>query len=93
MLDNKSLRVCYYKPRVFIISDISNEPDDAERNGDFGEVCPAQGGTFDETGMCTVAQGQIWDPFSGTYQDVKGYGSGAVRSAFRRSVGIAGGDT
>ena len=27
-------------------------PSDAERNGDFGEVCTAQGGTFDETGMC-----------------------------------------
>jgi hypothetical protein len=57
-------------------------PSDAERNGDFGEVCAAQGGTFDETGMCSVAQGQIWDPYSGTYQDVEGYGSGAVRSAF-----------
>ncbi|HEY3705386.1 MAG TPA: carboxypeptidase regulatory-like domain-containing protein [Terracidiphilus sp.] len=57
-------------------------PSDAERNGDFGEVCAAQGGTFDDTGMCTVAQGQIWDPFSGTYQQVEGYGSGAVRSAF-----------
>jgi hypothetical protein len=58
-------------------------PSDAERNdGDFGEVCTAQGGTFDDTGMCSVAQGQIWDPFSGTYQQVEGFGSGAVRSAF-----------
>jgi Carboxypeptidase regulatory-like domain/TonB dependent receptor len=57
-------------------------PSDAERNGDFGEVCTAQGGTFDKDGMCTVAQGQIWDPYSGTYQEVPGYGSGAVRGAF-----------
>jgi hypothetical protein len=58
-------------------------PSDVERNdGDFGEVCTAQGGTFDDTGMCSVAQGQIWDPYSGTYQSVGDYGSGAVRSAF-----------
>ncbi|HEY2861000.1 MAG TPA: TonB-dependent receptor [Terracidiphilus sp.] len=57
-------------------------PSDAERQGDFGEVCGAQGGSFDEHGMCTVAQGQIWDPYSGTYQQVDGYGSGAVRHAF-----------
>ena len=58
-------------------------PSDAERNnGDFGQVCAAQGGSFDETGMCSVAQGQLWDPYSGTYQQVDGYGSGAVRSAY-----------
>ena len=58
-------------------------PSDAERNdGDFGEVCAYYGGTFDSTGMCSVAQGQLWDPYSGTYQSVGDYGSGAVRSAF-----------
>jgi hypothetical protein len=61
-------------------------PTDAERNnGDFGQVCTAQGGTFDNTGMCSVAAGQIWDPYSGTYQasapDGSG-GAGAYRSAF-----------
>ncbi len=61
-------------------------PTDAERNnGDFGEVCSAQGGTFDDTGMCTVAAGQIWDPYSGVYQasapDGSG-GAGAYRSTF-----------
>ena len=30
MVDQRSLRVCKTKPRVFIVSDISNEPDDAE---------------------------------------------------------------
>jgi Carboxypeptidase regulatory-like domain/TonB dependent receptor-like, beta-barrel len=61
-------------------------PTDAERNnGDFGEVCTAQGGTFDSTGMCTVAAGQIWDPYSGVYQASTPDGSGAAgayRSAY-----------
>ena len=40
-------------------------PTDLMRTGDFGEVCAAQGGSFDNTGLCTVAAGQIWDPYSG----------------------------
>ncbi len=54
-------------------------PTDAMRNGDFGEVCAAQGGTFDSTGLCSAAAGQIWDPYSGTYDANAG---GAVRSRF-----------
>ncbi len=59
-------------------------PSQAMRNGDFGEVCTSQGGAFDSTGMCTqggqpFTQGQIWDPYSGTYDSNLG---GAVRSAF-----------
>ncbi len=38
-------------------------PTDLMRTGDFGEVCTAQGGSFDNTGLCSVAAGQIWDPF------------------------------
>ncbi len=61
-------------------------PSDAERNnGDFGEVCTSQGGTFDDTGMCTVAAGQIWDPYSGVYEPAAPDGStaaGAYRQAF-----------
>jgi len=38
-------------------------PSDLMRAGDFGEVCGAQGGTFDSTGLCSVAAGQIWDPY------------------------------
>ena len=57
-------------------------PTDAERtNGDFGEVCTAQGGTFDGTGMCSVPAGQIWDPYTGVYV-ANAQGAGAVRSAF-----------
>ena len=38
-------------------------PSDLMRTGDFGEVCDAQGGTFDSTGRCSVDAGQIWDPY------------------------------
>lgn len=54
-------------------------PTDLMRTGDFGEVCSAQGGTFDNTGLCSVPAGQIWDPYSGTFNANAG---GAVRSTF-----------
>ncbi|MGA9425467.1 MAG: TonB-dependent receptor [Terracidiphilus sp.] len=61
-------------------------PTDAERNnGDFGAVCTAQGGSFDNTGLCSVASGQIWDPYSGVYEAAAPNGStaaGAYRSKF-----------
>ena len=50
------------------------------RAGDFGEVCAAQGGSFDSTGLCSVDAGQIWDPYSGMYDaELRG---GIVRSTF-----------
>ena len=48
------------------------------RAGDFGEVCAAQGGTFDGTGLCSAAAGQIWDPYSG----IRSNAGGVVRSTF-----------
>ena len=36
---------------------------DLMRNGDFGEVCAAQGGSFNNAGRCSVDAGQIWDPY------------------------------
>jgi len=54
-------------------------PSTAERAGDFGEVCAANGGSFDSTGMCSAIAGQLWDPYSGVYNASE---SGAVRSAF-----------
>jgi len=39
-------------------------PTPAERNGDFGEVCTLNGGTFDNTGLCSSPAGQLFDPFS-----------------------------
>ncbi|HTT19295.1 MAG TPA: carboxypeptidase regulatory-like domain-containing protein [Candidatus Sulfotelmatobacter sp.] len=54
-------------------------PTDLMRAGNFGQVCAAQGGTFDSTGMCSVAAGQIWDPYSGVLDANAG---GIVRSTF-----------
>jgi len=44
-------------------------PSVAERKGDFGEVCTYNGGTFDKTGMCSASAGQLWDPYSGVYDN------------------------
>ncbi|HTU50964.1 MAG TPA: TonB-dependent receptor [Acidobacteriaceae bacterium] len=57
----------------------SGVPSAAERTGDFGEVCGFYGGTFNAAGLCSVPQGQIWDPYSGTYNSDLG---GAVASAY-----------
>ena len=59
-------------------------PSAAMRTGDFGELCTSQGGSFDSTGMCMMNgtplnSGQLWDPYSGTYNSTDG---GAVRNAF-----------
>jgi hypothetical protein len=57
-------------------------PTIAERtDGDFGAVCATQGGTFDSKGECTVAAGQIWDPYTGVYV-ANQQGAGPVRSGF-----------
>lgn len=54
-------------------------PSAAERQGDFGELCSRVGGSFDATGKCSAAGGQIWDPLTGTYSSSL---NGAVRSQF-----------
>ncbi|MDQ1472674.1 MAG: hypothetical protein QOJ99_4154, partial [Bryobacterales bacterium] len=54
-------------------------PSLAERQGDFGELCGRAGGSFDSTGRCSAAAGQIWDPMTGTYS---GSAGGAVRSGY-----------
>lgn len=55
-------------------------PSDAMRAGDFGEVCTEQGGEFDDQGLCTVAQGQIWDPYQAYYQSTDP--AGAIRTQY-----------
>lgn len=50
-------------------------PSAAEREGDFGELC--QEG-FNAQGQCQ-GDGQIWDPYSGVYDETAG---GAVRSVY-----------
>jgi hypothetical protein len=57
-------------------------PTAAERTGDFGGLCAANGGTFNGLGQCSVAAGQLWDPYSGTYQAPPNGTAGAYRSAF-----------
>ena len=54
-------------------------PSAAERTGNFGELCGYNGGSFDLQGMCSAPAGQIWDPYSGSYNAAQG---GAVRTAF-----------
>jgi hypothetical protein len=63
-------------------------PSAAERTGDFGELCAANGGTFNSAGQCSVAAGQIWDPYTGAFNSTpppefpSTYPAGAYRSAF-----------
>ena len=57
-------------------------PTAAERTGDFGGLCAANGGTFNGSGQCSVAAGQIWDPYTGTFQAPANGTAGAYRSAF-----------
>ena len=53
-------------------------PSAQERKGDFSELCADNGGKFNSTGMCSVPQGQLWDPYSGYYDPNLG---GPVRTA------------
>ena len=54
-------------------------PSLAERGGDFGELCSYQGGTFNSAGMCSASAGQLWDPYTGSYDANVG---GAVRTGY-----------
>jgi hypothetical protein len=57
-------------------------PSTAERNGNFGELCAANGGTFDSSGRCSVIAGQLFDPYTGIYQTPANGPAGAYRSAY-----------
>lgn len=57
-------------------------PSAAERDGDFSELCAANGGTFGTNGLCSTIAGQLYDPYSGTYQTPANGPAGAYRSAF-----------
>ncbi|MBS1851838.1 MAG: TonB-dependent receptor [Acidobacteria bacterium] len=56
-------------------------PSAAEKTGDFGELCGLQGGNFDGSGRCDVADGQLWDPYDPNAYFDSGQG-GPVRTAF-----------
>lgn len=57
-------------------------PSAAERSGDFGELCIANGGTFNAAGLCSSIAGQLYDPYSGTFQTPANGPAGAYRSAY-----------
>jgi hypothetical protein len=57
-------------------------PSAAERTGDFGEICAASGGAFDASGLCNVITGQLYDPYSGTFQTPANGPAGAYRNAY-----------
>jgi hypothetical protein len=57
-------------------------PSAAERKGDFGEICAANGGAFDASGLCNVVTGQLYDPYSGTFQTPANGPAGAYRNAY-----------
>jgi len=57
-------------------------PSAAERNGDFGELCAANSGTFNTAGLCSSIAGQLYDPYSGTFQTPASGPAGAYRSAY-----------
>ena len=57
-------------------------PSPAERTGNFFELCAANGGTFDPNGLCSVIAGQLYDPYSGTFQSPANEPVGAYRGAF-----------
>jgi Carboxypeptidase regulatory-like domain/TonB dependent receptor len=54
--------------------------------GNFSELCTLQGGSFDSTGKCSSASGQLWDPYSGVFNSNPAgdgsLGGGAVRKTF-----------
>ena len=54
-------------------------PSAAERTGNFGELCGYAGGSFDSAGRCSSPDGQLWDPYTGVYNNDQG---GPVRSGY-----------
>ena len=54
-------------------------PSAAERTGNFGDLCGFAGGSFDANGRCSSADGQLWDPYTGVYNNDQG---GPVRSGY-----------
>ncbi len=88
IVKNKTFFFFDYEGRIFHDQGFLKQgvPTAAERKGDFGVLCTSQGGTFNAAGQCSAPQGQLWDPYSGSFNsDPAGDGSiapGAVRTAF-----------
>jgi len=65
--------------KTTVVPTSAGVPSAAERQGDFGELCAAAGGSFGSSGMCSAPGGQLWDPYTGVYNASLG---GPVRSGF-----------
>jgi len=52
-------------------------PVGASALGNFSELCTGLGASFDGTGACTDPAGQLWDPYTGVFNNAIG---GAVRT-------------
>jgi hypothetical protein len=50
--------------------------------GNFSELCTLQGFTFDNTGACSDPSGQLWDPYTGVFDQNNPNGPGATRQNF-----------
>jgi hypothetical protein len=62
---------------------------DAEKQGDFGELCTSRGASFDANGLCSDPSGQIWDPFKGaSFDSVNGV---PTRTIFVKNNNLAAG--
>ena len=57
-------------------------PSSAERNGNFGELCGRAKGSFNAAGVCSVAAGQIYDPFTGVLNAAGNGATGRVPIPF-----------
>ena len=67
-----------------LASSYAGVPSDAEKTGDFGELCndvselDGKGaGTFNSSGICSDPNGQLWDPYTAFY-DANGNAARAV---------------
>jgi len=57
-------------------------PVNGQALGNFEELCTLQGGAFNSSGLCSVASGQLWDPYSGLFDPNNPNGPGATRQKF-----------
>ncbi len=61
-------------------------PVGASALGNFSELCTLQGGTFDNTGTCSDPAGQLWDPFTGTFNGNPDPANNAPPGAVRSNI-------
>ena len=50
--------------------------------GNFEELCTLRGASFNGSGVCSDPAGQLWDPYSGVFDNANPNGPGATRQTF-----------